>query len=153
MRITIIAVGKALDSELAGLAQQYEKRLQPYAKIDWKLLPASEHSEQQLVRKTESASISGLLKPSDVVVLLDERGQQQTNQELALTFEKLAGAQGRLVLIIGGAYGVGEALRTRAQFVWSLSKLVFPHRLVRIMLLEQLYRTFMVQRGHPYHHS
>lgn len=85
--------------------------------------------------------------------MLDERGKQLTNQEFASTFERLVGAHGRLVVVIGGAFGVNDVLRNRASFVWSFSSLVFPHQLIRVMLLEQLYRTYMVLANHPYHHS
>ena len=152
MQILIIAVGKESSPELSNLQQTYEKRLQPLTPVMWKLLPASRASEPDQVRSQDSELITGQLKSSDSVILLDERGEQQTNEQFAKTFEQLAGVQGRLVIVIGGAFGVDDAVRDRAQFVWSLSKLVFPHQLVRVMLLEQLYRTQMVLRNHPYHH-
>ena len=153
MQVLIIAVGKESSAELAKLQATYEQRLQTLATITWKLLPASRAAEADQVRTQDSERILGCLKANDAVVLLDERGEQQTNEQFAATFNRLAGAQGRLVFVIGGAFGVTDEMRSRAQFVWSFSKLVFPHQLIRVMLLEQIYRTFMVQKGHPYHHS
>ena len=75
-----------------------------------------------------------------------------TNNTLLATFEKHAGNQGRLVFVIGGAFGVDDSVRAKAHVIWSLSALVFPHQLVRVMLMEQLYRTIQLQANHPYHH-
>jgi 23S rRNA (pseudouridine1915-N3)-methyltransferase len=153
MQIVIIAIGKESSAELSKLQTIYEQRLQPHTKIVWKLLPASRAPDTEQVRAQDSNQIMAQLKSNDVVILLDERGEQMTNDQFATTFERLAGVQGRLVFVIGGAFGVTDTVRERAQFVWSLSKLVFPHQLVRVMLLEQVYRTFMVQKSHPYHHN
>ena len=152
MQILIMAVGKDTPIELRAIQQDYERRLQPQASITWKLLPASRALEPDQIRIQESHLIYEVIKDNDTVVLLDERGIQQTNEAFAQTFEQLAGKHGRLVIVIGGAFGVDDSLRDRADFVWSFSKLVFPHQLMRIMLLEQLYRTFAVQNNHPYHH-
>lgn len=153
MQILIVAVGKESSSELAAIQDEYEKRLRPLANITWKLLPASRLSSPEQIRKDESEQLLDVFKPNDSIILLDERGQQQSNEKFAATFERLSGSQGRIVFVIGGAYGVNDTVRSRVAFVWSLSLLVFPHQLVRVMLLEQLYRTFMVQQNHPYHHA
>jgi 23S rRNA (pseudouridine1915-N3)-methyltransferase len=153
MQIVIFTVGKDSSDAVLELQVTYQKRLQPYASIEWKIFSPSKFSEQQQIREDESRALLKALKPSDSVILLDERGAQQTNEEFAKTFERLSGTHGRLIIIIGGAFGVTEALRDKASFVWSLSKLVFPHQLVRVMVLEQIYRTFMVSNNHPYHHT
>lgn len=153
MQIHILAVGKESSSSILALQQEYERRLKPYASVVWKILPASRFSEQAQIRDDESKLITQNLKSNDAVILLDERGQQQSNQQFATTFERIVGMHGRTVIVIGGAFGVNDELRDRASFVWSLSSLVFPHQLVRIMLLEQIYRTYMVLGNHPYHHN
>jgi 23S rRNA (pseudouridine1915-N3)-methyltransferase len=153
MNIQIFAVGKESSQTALELQRAYIKRIKPYASIEWKILASSRFTNSDQVRDDESSTLLSILKPTDMVILLDERGQQQSNEEFAKTFERLSGSQGRLIIIIGGAYGVNEALRSRASFVWSLSKLVFPHQLIRVMLLEQIYRTYMVLNNHPYHHS
>ncbi len=153
MQITIMAVGKQLPPELHTSALEYEKRLQQHATINWKLLAPSQSKSVAKARAQESADILSRLQVNDSVILLDERGTQQNNEDFAKTFEKLSGVQGKIVVVIGGAFGVTDEVRDKASFVWSFSKLVFPHQLIRLMLLEQLYRTFMVQIGHPYHHN
>ena len=153
MQILILAVGKESSLATADIQHEYERRLKSHAAITWKLLPAARSIEPPLAKEQESSMILSQLKPTDTVLLLDERGIEQSNEEFAKTFEHLAGTHGRLVCVIGGAFGVTDAVRSRASFVWSLSKLVFPHQIVRVMLLEQLYRTYMVLNNHPYHHS
>ena len=153
MKITIIAVGKPLSKELQSVALEYEKRLKPHATILWKLISPSQAHTAIEIKQQESAAILSALQPNDTVILLDERGVQQSNEQFALNFEKLSGTHGRCVIVIGGAYGVTEPIRDRAAFIWSFSKLVFPHQLIRVLLTEQLYRTYMIQIGHPYHHN
>lgn len=153
MQILIFAIGKESSQSILELQKEYERRLKTLANISWKLLPASRSTDSQQVRDDESTALLSQLKSSDTVILLDERGIQQTNEEFASTFERLAGSHGRIIFIIGGAYGVNQALRARASFIWSFSKLVFPHQLIRVMLLEQIYRSFMVLNNHPYHHT
>lgn len=131
----------------------YEKRLAGDYQILWRYISTANSTNKLKCQNEESNSLLKQITQTDQVVLLDERGEQKDNQAFAELFEQLAGAQGRVVFIIGGAYGVSEALRRRANFVWSLSKLVFPHQLIRLILIEQLYRTVMVIKGHPYHHD
>lgn len=86
-------------------------------------------------------------------ILLDERGQQVDNEQLSQQLSKLHYSSDHLVFIIGGAYGVSEELRSICSFVWSLSRLVFPHQLVRLLLIEQIYRSQTIVDGQPYHHQ
>lgn len=152
MKVTILVVGKPLTGDALSLQQEYEKRLQQHVSIEWLFVPHEGSGPDDVCRKKESQRIADKLKDNDYVVLLDERGVLLTNQQLADEFVKWQQHTARTVLIIGGAYGVDEHIRGRAQLVWSLSPLVFPHQLVRVMLAEQLYRTQMLINGHPYHH-
>ena len=152
MKVHIISVGKAASRSIEDICQQYEKRLSPYMDLRHTLIPPSSKDGNE-ARDLESTAIVKVIKTNDVVVLLDERGIQQTNVIFANTLESLSGRQGMLTFVIGGAFGVSDELHSRADFVWSLSALVFPHQLVRVMLFEQLYRTKMVQLGHLYHHQ
>ena len=153
MQIHIIAVGRPSEGPLRELLQDYERRIARHAQIVWNILTASREQAELQIRSEESARISAQLKPNDTVVLLDERGAEYTNEQLVSQLDRWQGSQGRLVIIIGGAFGVDESLRHRAQAVWSLSKLVFPYEIVRLVLVEQLYRTYMIKAGHPYHHK
>lgn len=153
MKIVILSVGKKNDSSLESAISDYSERLNRALPVSWELLPPSGFEEPK-ARLTESAAIMAKLKPSDVVWLLDERGKQLTSPALAAQINVLQyqGVQ-RLMFVIGGAYGVDDALRARANVTWALSELVFPHQLVRLMLAEQLYRATEINRGSGYHHA
>lgn len=150
--IAVIAVGRKHEPWVADGIERYSKRLQGPWKIDWVLLPHSMLEGSQ-ARQDESERILLKLSPRDVVVLLDERGARPDSPALALRFESLLVSGRRVVCIIGGAYGVSDELAARADFVWSLSSLVFPHQLVRLILTEQLYRAQSIVSNHPYHHE
>lgn len=154
MKVLLLAIGKRHDAELVAAIETYSKRLTHYATASWRLLePAKGKLDAETTRRLESEVLAAELAPDDFVVLLDERGKELSSPQLAeLLADKQQRAVKRVVFIIGGAFGVDAALRTRAQFVWSLSKLVFPHQLVRLILTEQLYRAFTITRGEPYHH-
>jgi 23S rRNA (pseudouridine1915-N3)-methyltransferase len=87
------------------------------------------------------------------VILLDGRGESIDSPELSSLFLKILEKSQDVVIVIGGAYGVDDTVMNRANFVWSLSELVFPHQLVRLMLTEQLYRAQEIASGNPYHHK
>lgn len=94
-----------------------------------------------------------MLKPDDYVILLDERGKQFDSPALSAKLADIAAGARPVVIVIGGAYGVDERLLERADLIWSLSPLVFPHRLVRLILVEQLYRFQSIRAGQKYHHE
>lgn len=150
--ITIIAIGKKHEDWIASGLERYEKRLKRPFDMRWVLLPHSSKSGQE-ARQDESERILASLEDSDYVVLLDETGRNITSPTLSALLESQFNHAKRPVLIIGGAYGVDERLHARADFVWSLSKLVFPHQLVRLMLTEQIYRAQSIASGSPYHHE
>ncbi len=154
MGLRIIAVGKRHDPALTAAIEDYSTRLKSFAKVEWVIVPSvsGKNKDQQI--EQESEALLNRIKPQEYVVLLDERGTAMTNPQLAQKFEGvLSGGQSSMVFVIGGAYGVSETLQQRASFTWSLSPLVFPHQLVRLILAEQLYRTFSFIQGHPYHHE
>lgn len=129
--------------------ESYQKRLQ--SDVTWQLLPYSS-ADPSSARRAESDVLRSKIKDDDYIILLDERGQQLTSPALAASIDTWSAHRGRLVFVIGGAYGVDERLRERADFVWSLSSLVFPHQIVRLLLIEQLYRAQAINANHPYHH-
>lgn len=150
--MTIIAIGKKHESWVAEGVERYSKRLQGPWKIDWVLLPHSPREGLQ-ARQDESQRILVKLAPDDIVVLLDEKGKQFDSPALTHRFQALQAVGRRIVCIIGGAYGVTNELLARADVVWSLSLLVFPHQLVRLIVAEQLYRAQCIAANHPYHHE
>lgn len=144
MHITIVTVGKAHDPSLKDAIGIYETRLSKHARLTWKLVGSSDI-------QTECRQIEKLL--DGYIILLDESGELISTPQLANKLESLQNASvSRLTFVIGGAYGVTDALKTRADYVWSLSPLVFPHQLVRVLLAEQLYRAYDILAGGRYHH-
>jgi len=150
--ITIIAVGKKHETWIEDGLERYEKRLKRPFDVKWVLLPHSSRSDL-LARQEESQRILSHLQERDYVVLLDETGENVTSPTLSSLLESQFSNSRQLVFIIGGAYGVDERLLARADFVWSLSKLVFPHQLVRLLVIEQIYRAQSIATGSSYHHK
>lgn len=150
--IRILAIGKKHESWVAEGIERYLERLkQPYD-IRWELLPHSSF-EATRAREEESERLLPRIGQQDFVVLLDETGKMHTTPEISELFEKQFTHGRSVVLVIGGAYGVSPALHARADMVWSLSPLVFPHQLVRLIAAEQLYRAQEIARGGAYHHE
>lgn len=151
MAVTILAVGRKHESWVQEGIDRYEKRLKKPHTVKWQLLPHSARRHDQ-ARAEESERILAKVAPSDHLVLLDERGTNLTSERLAHHLQSRFDTGQSVVIVIGGAYGVDERVHQRANLVWSLSKLVFPHQLVRLVLAEQLYRSQEISAGRPYHH-
>ena len=151
MSIRILAVGKRHDDWVDGGIARYERRLKKPFDVTWQLLPHSAR-EGESARAEESERMLAKLSREEFVVLLDERGTIHDSPGVAKLFEAPFAHARQVTCIIGGAYGVNDALRHRANAVWSLSKLVFPHQLVRLILIEQIYRAQEIAAGRPYHH-
>lgn len=150
--IRIIAVGRKHEAWITDGLERYQKRLKAPWNVEWVLLPHSAR-EGLAARQEESGAILSRLKDDDFVILLDERGTQLDSPALSREIENVFPTGKTPVLVIGGAYGVDDSLTSQANVVWSLSPLVFPHQLVRLLLIEQLYRAQEIAAGHPYHHE
>lgn len=147
MKIVCLAVGKKHEAEFRAAIDMYQGRLSRYVDFNFQLIPASD-------KQDESAQILKTLKQSDFVILLDETGDLINNQQLNDKVKELQlKSFKRLVMIIGGAYGVDSSVNERADNIYALSRLVFPHQMVRLILVEQLYRTFNALAGGKYHHD
>lgn len=157
MKIACWSVGKAHESYVREGVESFTKRLNHYFKTEWTLLPvprATGMLSEMDLKKKEADTILDWLDKDDYLVLLDERGKQLRSEELARQLQQRANeSTKRLVFLIGGAYGVDEQVFKRANLVWSLSSLVFPHQLVRLILAEQLYRAATILKNEKYHHS
>lgn len=155
MNIKIVCVGKKHSVNLADAIIDYQNRLQKLGyKISWQIIPQGNGDQSNQIQE-ESRKIVGALRDDDFVLLLDEDGTQQNNHQLAELLQSISnvGRYQRLVLVIGGAYGVNEVVKNKSDKMWSLSKLVFPHQIVRLLLVEQLYRSDCIINNHPYHHQ
>jgi 23S rRNA (pseudouridine1915-N3)-methyltransferase len=147
----IIAVGKKPPRWLDEPLDDYSRRLRAVWRPEWVLIHHSPQNSPETAKNVESEQILARIKPDDYVILLDETGQLLSSPELAAKLKTQTGRS--VVCIIGGAYGVNQAVKQRANLIWSLSKLVFPHQIVRLILIEQLYRAQCIINHHPYHHQ
>ena len=151
MVIRVLAVGKKHEPWVRDGIERYEGRLRKPFNLRWELVPHSAREGQQ-ARDEESAKLLRRIGPNDTLVLLDERGESVDSVRLAKHFRGFLDRSRPVTLVIGGAYGVSSAVRERAQWVWSLSPLVFPHQLVRLIVTEQVYRAQEIDAGRNYHH-
>ncbi|MDP9127818.1 MAG: 23S rRNA (pseudouridine(1915)-N(3))-methyltransferase RlmH [Pseudomonadota bacterium] len=149
MKITVLAIGKARDAEAAWSAE-YLKRLK--GSVILKELAAPKNLPPAETQKIEADRLLENVPAKAYLVVLDERGRDLTSRDFSahLTAWRERGVP-EIIFVIGGADGVTEAVRARADFVLGFGKLTWPHRLVRVMLLEQLYRCQQISAGHPYH--
>lgn len=150
MSIKIIAVGKKHEKWVKDGIDRYESRLRKPWDVSWTYLSHSSLAEEA-ARAEESKRILDKVSNDDYLILLDERGKNLSSPELSQLLAANLGYK-QVVLVIGGAYGVDDSVRQRANTVWSLSKLVFPHQLVRLILAEQIYRAGEIANNRPYHH-
>jgi 23S rRNA (pseudouridine1915-N3)-methyltransferase len=152
MAIKILAIGKKHEDWIAGGVERYEKRLKRPFDVNWVFLPHSAR-EGLSARQEESERLLSRISSDEYVVLLDERGKLPDSPGVSKMLLAPLETSKRVVLVIGGAYGVDDSIHQRADYVWSLSPLVFPHQLVRLIISEQLYRAQEIARGNPYHHE
>jgi 23S rRNA (pseudouridine1915-N3)-methyltransferase len=152
MTLSIITIGKRHEDWIEAGITRYQKRLKAPMNVEWVLLPHSAYDGVR-ARQDESQRIHSRLSSDEYVVLLDERGKMLDSPGLNTVISHHLDRSRVVTFIIGGAYGVSDELRARADFVWSLSPLVFPHQLVRLILIEQLYRAQEIARGGKYHHE
>ena len=148
----IIAIGKKHEKWVSSGIELFEKRLKKPFDLNWEILAHSNFAEEK-AREEETARILAKIQPRDFVILLDERGKNISSPELSKILTNGFINSQNFVIVIGGAFGVTEELRKRANFVWSLSKLVFPHQIVRLILVEQIYRAQEISSGGKYHHE
>lgn len=157
MKVEVWFLGKTKEKYLREGVEQYRKRLKHYLPIKFVEIPdikqAGKLSSDTLKQK-EGSILLGKIQPGDQVILLDEKGETPNSRELAHWMDKkLQAGASRLLLIVGGAFGFSEELYARADGKLSLSRLTFSHQMVRLFLLEQLYRAMTILRNEPYHND
>jgi 23S rRNA (pseudouridine1915-N3)-methyltransferase len=157
MKIHLWSIGKAHEDYVKEGIEDFTNRIAKYYPVQWRIFSAARqttNSTEADIKKHEAHSILNYLQKEDYLVLLDEKGRQLSSTQLATFLEQRANSSVRqLVFLIGGAFGVDELLKSRANFTWSLSNLVFPHQLVRLILAEQVYRACTIIRNEKYHHE
>lgn len=157
MRIALIQTGKTTDKHIDAVAELYTSRIKKYSVFDIITLPDLKNSGNFSIREQkirEGEKIIRAVSIDDYVILLDERGKELRTIEFSGWMGKLFMIpRKRIVFIIGGPWGFSEEVQSRADYKMSLSLMTFPHQLVRLLFLEQLYRSFTIIRGEPYHHE
>src|SRR5690606_9871568 len=156
MKIYFWSVGKPHEPYVKEGIEQFTKRISHYYPVEWRIFSSAKNAAQlseSEIKKSESSLILNALQNEDVLIALDENGKQWNSPELANFIQQKANESAKnLVFLIGGAYGIHDDLLKRANNKWSLSKLVFPHQLVRLILAEQVYRACTIIRNEKYHH-
>ena len=157
MKLQFWSVGKPHESYVRAGVDDFTKRISNYFKVEWVIIPSPRNagslSEPEL-KKKEGESILALLDKDDYLVALEERGKQLSSEGLADLLQARANdSTRRVIFLIGGAFGLHESVLKRAGLQWSLSTLVFPHQLVRLILAEQVYRACTILRNEKYHHK
>jgi len=150
MTITIITIGTKPKPEITALINDYSKRLPKHIKLVWLFLKHESGDSSTSIMK-ESENILNALPQQSKVILLDETGQTLDSNQLSKQIFSQPGQD--ISFIIGGAYGVNQAVKDKAGIVLSLGRIVYPHQLVRLILTEQIYRSYTIHTGHPYHHQ
>lgn len=157
MEILLLTVGKTTTGYIKTGLEEYLKRLKHYLPFQIKSIPDLRNAgkltfEQQ--KTAEGKQLIAELQPSDIVVLLDERGETPTSREFAAILQKYqSSGKKRAVFIVGGPYGFSQEVYDRASRKISLSRMTFSHEMVRLFFVEQVYRAMTILRGEPYHHE
>lgn len=158
MKITLITVGKIKEKYLRDAIAEYTKRLSKYCKLeiievaDEKTPDNASETVEEQIRNKEGERILKNIKDDAYVITLEILGKQLTSEQLADKIDTL-GIQGtsHIVFIIGGSIGLGQNVLKRSNYSLSFSKMTFPHQLMRVILLEQIYRSYRIINGEPYH--
>ncbi|MFK5879388.1 MAG: 23S rRNA (pseudouridine(1915)-N(3))-methyltransferase RlmH [Flavobacteriaceae bacterium] len=157
MKIKLLAIGKTDDKNLIQLIDTYQNRLKHYIKFELQLLPDIKNvknlSEKQQKEK-EGELILKQLQPTDQLILLDEKGKDFRSKEFANYLQKkMNSGIKQLVFVIGGPYGFSNAVYQKSQGKVSFSKMTFSHQMIRLFVVEQIYRAFTILKNEPYHHE
>ncbi|GIN40065.1 23S rRNA (pseudouridine(1915)-N(3))-methyltransferase RlmH [Heyndrickxia oleronia] len=158
MNISIITVGKLKEKYLKQGIDEYLKRLTSYAKVEIIEVPDEKapeilsETEMEQVKDKEGERILAKIHPDTHVIALAIQGKMKTSEELADTIDKLGTyGKSKIAFVIGGSLGLSKAVMDRSNESLSFSKMTFPHQLMRLVLVEQVYRAFRINRGEPYH--
>ena len=152
MKLRVVWVGKNRDSWVKEVVAEYAGRIRRYVPLELSEARDEKGAEAEEMRRRECERLDKMVPPGATLVLLDERGEQMDSPGLAAYIGKQRDSgTGELVFAIGGAYGFSEEFRRRGRLL-ALSKMTFTHQMVRVFLLEQIYRAFTILNNEPYHH-
>lgn len=154
MGLKLIVVGKTKKPFFEQSEKEYLKRLNKYCKLNYTAVSSSKKSDQKDVcLNMEEEQILRNINNQDFVILLDEKGKQYSSRGFASQINERLIRDSSIVFVIGGAFGFSGKVYQRANMIWSLSSLTFPHHMVRTIFLEQLYRSFTILKGERYHND
>ena len=156
MKIELWVIGQTVQKFVSEGEQYYSRKLKPYCKINYKVLKSIKVKSltQDQVKKREAQIILEKWKSEKgIIIALDEHGKQITSPEFANLIQKKIETFGNIIFLIGGAYGLDSEVLEKAHMNIALSKMTFPHDLVRLIFFEQLYRAFSILNHSPYHHE
>jgi 23S rRNA (pseudouridine1915-N3)-methyltransferase len=157
MKIALLLTGKTTDKNVSEIANLYISRIGKYSVFEVITLPELKNTRNMLVKDQkvkEGQKILQTVSPEDYVILLDEKGKEYRTSEFSGMMEKtFMLPKKRIIFVIGGPWGFSDEVYGRADLKLSLSRMTFPHQLVRLLFLEQLYRVFTIIKGEPYHHE
>jgi 23S rRNA (pseudouridine1915-N3)-methyltransferase len=157
MKITLLLTGKTADKHIAELIDLYANRIKKYSVFEIITLPDVKNTKNMPVQEQKTKEATKIIQSftdDDYIILLDENGKELRTVEFSGALEKMFFLpKKRIVFVIGGPWGFAKPVYDRADYKMSLSKMTFPHQLVRLLFLEQLYRVFTIVKGEPYHHE
>jgi len=157
MKIKLLSIGKTDNKELIKLIDEYQNRLKHYIKFDMEIIPDIKNIKKISIiqqKKMEGELILSKLKNTDQMILLDDKGKDFTSIQFSKYLQKkMNSGIKQLVLVVGGPYGFSEAVYEKAIDKVSLSKMTFSHQMVRLFIVEQLYRGYTILKNEPYHHE
>lgn len=153
MKIRVLWVGKTQEEWIRRGIDEYAGRLKRYASLELSEVREEKGAAAEAMREREGERLTRLVAKNARLILLDERGEEMTSPALAAFLGRYRdGGAAELAFAIGGAYGFSENVRARAERQIALSRMTFTHQMVRVFLLEQIYRGFTILNGEPYHH-
>lgn len=157
MKFQIITIGKKHDKNIEDFISDFEKRIKANFDLSWTIIASQDDSNKERQKEKEGIKIIEILEKenkNNFIILLDEKGKEKSTLELSNIFEeKMNIGIDKIIFIIGGAFGINERVKEKANLVMSLSKLVFPHQLVRVIIIEQIYRCISILKNSKYHHE
>jgi len=156
MKIKLLLVGKTTDESIRRIEAEYEKRISRYCPFESVTIDNSaiRSGTEPQIRQREGELILKKVAPADYLILLDERGRPYTSIQFADEVNRwMNSSKKNIILTVGGAYGFSDEVKTRADGLVSLSAMTFSHQIVRVILLEQVYRAFTILNHEPYHHA
>jgi 23S rRNA (pseudouridine1915-N3)-methyltransferase len=157
MKIKLLAIGKTDDKNLQALIATYEKRLKHYIRFESEIIPDIRNVKnlsQKEQKEKEGVLILKKISPFDQLILLDEKGKEYSSMDFSKFLQKkMNSGIKQMVLVIGGPYGFSDKVYQKATGKISLSKMTFSHQMIRLFVVEQIYRAFTILKNEPYHHE